>query len=247
MLEVVAALGGGLFILASLVVGARLMLLSRRTRGVPELVLGAALFLMGGVGYPLMAAAVQATQLADGVRVGMLAGQMLTTVAGMAGIAWFTRRVFRPKEAWATALFIALMAAYAGLIGIQVFGNGLLAFANDPENNPWRLSNYMAIVVMSWAGGESIYYWTLQRRRLALGLADPVVADRFKLWGVAILTADSISLVSMMLEWAGISMIGTPISALVVGSLGLVAAGSLWMAFLPTAGYLERVRQRSTA
>jgi hypothetical protein len=43
--------------LTSLVVGARLLLLARRTRRLPELALGIGLFLLGGVDYLLNLAA----------------------------------------------------------------------------------------------------------------------------------------------------------------------------------------------
>ena len=60
-----AALGGGAFVLASLIVGARLMLLARRTRHFPEFAMGFGLFGMGGVGYPLMMVARFHTGLDD--------------------------------------------------------------------------------------------------------------------------------------------------------------------------------------
>ena len=54
-MELLGAIGGVSFILASLVIGLRLLLLARRTRELPEFVIGLALFLMGGLGYPLLA------------------------------------------------------------------------------------------------------------------------------------------------------------------------------------------------
>jgi len=247
MLDSIAALGGGLFVLASLVVGGRIMWLARRTRGLPELVLGAALLLMGGIGYPLMTIAVQGESLSPGTRHAMLLGQMATSIVGMTGLGWFTRRVFRANAAWAMTLWIAIVAVYLGLAGAQIFGAGLAAFLADPESGPWHASNYMSIVVMTWAGIESVRYWTMQKKRLALDLADPVVADRFRLWGLAILTADAISILSAGFELAGVMMVGTAIGSILVGGLGLFAAAFLWRAFVPSAGYLERVRRKAAA
>lgn len=247
MLDWIAAIGGGLFVLASIVVGGRIVWMARRTRGLPELVLGAALFLMGGIGYPLMTIAVQGEGFSDGARMTMLGGQMLTSIVGMCGLAWFTHHVFRPQAAWATALWIGLSATYLGLAAAQILGPGMMAFFADPESGWWHASNYMSIVVMSWAGIESMRYWTMQKKRLALGLADPVVADRFRLWGLAILTADAISILSAGFELAGVTMVGTAIGSIVVGGLGLFAAAFLWRAFIPTAGYLERMQGGAAA
>ena len=47
-MTILAALGGLSFLLVSIVGGARLLLLARRTRKLPEFVLGMGLFLLGG-------------------------------------------------------------------------------------------------------------------------------------------------------------------------------------------------------
>ncbi len=245
MFGVFAAIGGGLFVIASLVVGGRLMWMARQTRGLPELTLGAALFLMGGVGYPLMSAAILARSLGNDTRTAMLVAQMISTLIGMGGIVWFTRKVFRPNAGWATVLWLGVIGAYIGLAVAQAFGPGLLAFLHAPESGPWAMGMYVGIIAMSWAGIESIRYWRMQQKRLAFGLADPVVADRFRLWGTAILTADAISLISGAFQSAGVQMAGTAAGALVVGTLGLFAASMLWLAFVPSERYLERVRRRA--
>ena len=133
MLGTIAAVGGGLFVLASLVVGGRVALLSFKTKGLPEFLLGTGLFLMGGLGYPMMQIAQRATQLPDDQRAALMIAQMTFMVAGMSGVAWFTRRVFRPKAAWAGALLLGIAAAYSGLAIAQVMGPGLMAFLENPE------------------------------------------------------------------------------------------------------------------
>ena len=54
---IVAAIGGGAFVVASLIVSLRLPALARRTSELPELLIGLGLLLMGGIGYPLNTAA----------------------------------------------------------------------------------------------------------------------------------------------------------------------------------------------
>ena len=55
-MQLLAALGGGAFVLVSLVLSTRLLLLASRTRQLPELLVGLVLLLLGGVGYPLSTA-----------------------------------------------------------------------------------------------------------------------------------------------------------------------------------------------
>ena len=52
-MELLAAAGGGAFVLVSLVIGVRVVWLAHRTRGLAELSMGLGLLLMGGLGYPI--------------------------------------------------------------------------------------------------------------------------------------------------------------------------------------------------
>ena len=43
----------------------------------------------------------------------------------------------------------------------------------------------MVVLAFAWGGFEALRYFFLLRRRQALGLADPVVTNRFLLWAIA--------------------------------------------------------------
>ena len=246
-MELVAAFGGGAFVLASLVLGVRLVWMARTTRGLPEFVLGFGLFLMGGLGYPLMAIAQQATGLGVNVRVGMLVTQMLCTTIGMTGVTLFTRRVFRPGETWAAWATPACLIGYLGLMFAQAAGPGLPAVL-EGSDAIWFRSSYVGVAVMLWTGAESLRYHLMLRRRLALGLAEPAVVDRFRLWSVSMFAASSISMLGIMLrELFGVAINGTTAGNLLVGPLGLLIALALWLAFLPPAAYLRRVERVAAA
>ncbi len=244
-MEMVAAFGGGLFVVACLIVGGRLMWLAKSTRGLPEFVLGAGLFFMGGVGYPLLTAALHATGLSDATRSAMIYANICVTITGMWGVAWFTRRVFRPSETWATALLFGIVACYSALALFQIVGPGVMAFIDSPNSGIWSRNAAVGCVAMSWAGIESLRYYRMQRRRLALGLADAVVTERFRLWGIAILSADAITLVNVIFMLLGIPIAGTAVGSVLVGTLGLVTAGCLWLAFVPPQFYIDRIRERA--
>ena len=241
----VAALGAGLFVLASLIVGGRLILLSRKTRGLPELMLGIGLFFMGGVGYPLMTILTRSAGLSDTTRSILLVAHMCTSLAGMGGLTWFTRRVFRPHDAWAGWLLLFIVGGFAGLALSQAFGPGLHSFIENPKSGPWSMKVFLGFVPMTWAGVESIRYARMQSKRLALGLADPIVTDRFRLWGVAILAADAITVAGVAFNLMGLSITSTPTGSLLIGSLGLITSGCLWLAFLPPQFYLDRAIARA--
>jgi hypothetical protein len=243
--DLIAALGGGAFVLASLVVGARLMLLSRRTRGISELILGAALFFMGGVSYPLTTLAIQGTSLPHELRVALAVAHMLMNAPGMTGIALFTRRVFRPDAAWSLAAVLAAVLVYVVAFTGQVFDSGFAPFLAG-EMGWWMGSQLVAIAVPGWSGFEAIRYHDQLRKRLRLGLAEPAVVERFLLWGLAMWLASALTLVALVMQEAmGIAIVGTTAGALLIGPLGVGIAALLWLAFFPPRAYLAWVGRRA--
>jgi hypothetical protein len=244
--DLVAAVGGGAFVLASLVVGLRLILLARRTGGSAEAILGWALFLMGGVSYPLTTLAIQGTGLPHELRVAFAAMHMLLNAVGMTGIAIFTRRVFRPEAVWSLAAILAALLIYAlSALGV-VFDSGFEPFLQG-DMGYWKGSQVVAIGVPLWSGFEAFSYHAMLRKRLKLGLAEPAVVERFLLWGSAMWLAAFLTTVSMVMEAMGWVMIGTTAGALLVGPLGLGIALLLWLAFFPPRPYLAWVTRRTSA
>ncbi|MFK7894721.1 MAG: hypothetical protein AB8G23_02735 [Myxococcota bacterium] len=241
-MAMVAALGAGLFILASLLVGGRLLILAYKTRGIAELLLGLGLFCMGGIGYPLMAIITRAEGLSDTARCAVLVLHMCTSILGMGALAGFTRRVFRPGQTWAGVFLGSIILGFVGLALLQVTGPGLMAFLEDPKSGPWSAKVYLSFIPMTWAGFESIRYYRMLRKRLELGLADAVVTDRMRLWGISILAADSITVFGVAFNLMGFSITATSLGSILIGALGLVTSGALWLAFVPPQFYIARVR-----
>lgn len=245
-MQVLAAVGGGAFILACLLLGARLMWLSWKTRGLEEFVLGLGLFLMGGLGYPLMIVALTATGLSDGVRHGFLIANMTCATVGMGGVAVFTQRVFRPSGPWGRVGAMAILIGYGACFAAQ-WTAGLGTYLTDPTGAPWSYSQVVAIACPVWTGAESFRHYRMLRRRLALDLADSVVTDRFLLWTIAMWTAAAITLISVALGALGIAMNASELGALIIGTLGLVIAGALWLAFFPPKPYTRWIRENAEA
>lgn len=227
-------------------VGIKLLRLAQRTRGFPELLVGFSLFTLSAVAWPLMLAA--RTSPPEPLLRAALAGASLAMALGWSGVFLFTWRVFRPGPGWARTLAgvgisVELAAGLAGALRAFVLPDAGALRTSAPSGLVLLLG---AQVVYAWTAVESFRYRALLRRRVPLGLADPVVADRFGLWGwTGILGGGSIAPAT----WALLSG-GDPHSLwnhLVVGVCGLASSGVLYLAFLPPASYARFVRENAPA
>lgn len=245
-MELLAALGGGAFVLVSAWLGVRLLMLAARTREIPELACGLGLLLMGGIGYPLLAVSQQATGLSIPVRTLLVAVQMLCHVVGNTAFCIFVYRVFRPGVRWARALTTTTCAAVTLTILAQVAWPGIATFVESGAG-AWRWHGAIAIGPLSWAGLESIAYHRRLRKRLALGLADPLITDRFRLWAIGMFCAVTITVTSVVLEILGTPMVSSAFGGLVAGVMGCAASVAMWLAFLPPRAYLRHVASRTVA
>jgi hypothetical protein len=243
--ELLAGLGGGAFVLACLVLGGRLLLMAVRTRELPELCIGAGLFLMGGVGYPLMMLARFHTGLDDSTRGAVAVAHLTCNLLGNVSVCVFNWRVFRPDSGGAKALTIAVGGSLAGLFIAQAISPGFLAFAQG-AGGPWAHATYLSCFAYAWASTESTRYFLMMSRRKRLGLADPIVTDRFRLWAIGTLSAVVISAVGIVYRALELDFQGSAVGGITIGSLGLVTAICFWLAFLPPAIYRNRVTARAT-
>jgi len=245
-----AALGGGSFVVVSLVLGPRLLALARSSRQLPEFTIGLCLLLMGGLGYPFAALARAMTALPDDTRGLMLGCSALCNTVGFAALAIFTWRVFRPKHPLAELLVIGCIVVLALLIPAEAVWPGLVASALSVEpyaGAPGYLRVVVGLGILYWAAIESLLCGRQLRRRAALGLADAVVADRVRLWAIAMSCASVSYTTSFVLSFEGIDLAASSLGAATVGTLGLASAISAWLAFLPPAAYLRRLRARAAA
>jgi hypothetical protein len=248
MVELLGAIGGGAFVLASLIVGARLLALAARTREVPEAVLGYALFTMGGVGYPIVTAARLGTAMTDETRIALGLAGLLLMWTGEVAVCLFNWRVFRPHEAWAGVLTAAIAAGLGGLLVAQAMGRGFAPAALRNEGLLHHLFLLGQGLPLLWAALESAGAYAMMRRREALGLGDPVVTDRLRLWSLALVASFVINFVTSIAALVfGVDLASTVGGALFIGPVGLAAATAVWFAFFAPASYHARVRARAAA
>lgn len=229
------------FALVALAIGLRLMFLSRRTRQLPEGLLGAGLVLSAFLGYGLLIFTMIARQTSE-------SPAAIYTV--LSGLGWlfhncgvmcmlgFTIRVFRAKETWARVLALSMtLVLWGGTVG-YAFTGGFEGV--QPNFSYWLMQTVIGTYPM-WSAAEAFRYYAMMRRRLDLGMAEPIVVNRFLLWGVASVSAlGSIWVVNIpsLLGVAGTA--GSPLMAicmLITSVLGTITVGTYWLTFVPPAWY----------
>lgn len=235
----VPLIGFGAFVVASLVVGTRLLLAGSRSGALPELVIGTSLLAGGGVGYLL----VVLTLVLHLFPPPMLHAGVFLIYLGTAATSFGVWRIFRPGQVWAGAL-CALLSAILAL----AFGARLLASPDARATSPWHFwpSTIAGTATYAWTALESLRYHELLRRRVSLDLAEPEMARRFLLWGCSALAAVGIHVSSMMNRFIDPQHIGPAILAL-QSLLGLVSAVSIWFAFFPPAWFQRLFAPRAAA
>lgn len=189
-----------------------------------------------------------ALALSSGVERGVNGAFHLLSVLGMTSLLVFAQRTFRADAPWARRAVVLgaglMVASFAGLAfteGFQVLVlNGFFYWAL------WTLR----LACFLWVAVESLLYWGRMRRRRRIGLAEPLVTNRFLLWGswatlVSVLACSDpmarfwyFVRAGTAVEW--VPEIGAPIVFWVVAftsAFGMLAALALFLAFFPTAAY----------
>lgn len=242
MLLAFAALAAAAFIGVSLYGSVRLALLWRRTRQLPELLIAVTLFDAGPLGMGLAAAAVRAGEpLASCLRY----ANYVSVSVGTLAICLFVREVFR-RESRAAALATAAALALSGVLLALTLARWL---RGENLTDPTIALEFCTLsgAAFLWLGVEAFGWWTMLRRRVALGLADPLVANRFFLWSLVSL----FSCLTTVFGAVGAALSGgamlSPMMALVLSLLALPSSASLYLAFAPPAAYRAWVQRRAAA
>lgn len=228
-------------VLAALAIVIKTFAVWRRTRGLPELLLGAYLSCATVLGYPLMIASSQIPP--SELWPLHLAGQVLMSV-GFTCLLFFTLKVFRPEALWARSLVGVSILTFA--VG------GVSYFSELTGENPRPTGELLALnlihstpiaVAYFWTTLESLAYYRQLRLRLRLGLAELAVVNRVLLWGLMTLAAGAAVVISIAGMLVGVFM--SPVLVLVLSLLGIVHACCLFLAFNPPGWYLAWLEQRA--
>lgn len=214
------------FAAMGLVVGARLAATARAQGAFGLHTVALAAICIGGLGLLTMPLAQATSSLAwtivaeAGVRAGMLllcvfiAGTFRPTPAGIAG---------------ATAAGAFLVGAIVWDLRVQS------ADAPYDYTQPSSHANQLSIAVpFLWATFESGALWVRGRRRLKLGLADPVVVRSYLVWSVA--TGCFVGICGLAIFAGVMTSLGASLAADVAhalrGLLYLVISGAIWVGLI---------------
>jgi hypothetical protein len=241
-----SAVGFGVFFLTSLAIGVRLVALARRSRRQPELLIGIGILCIGPTAMGAMMGAAALAGPAPGLARWLTGLAFVAISLGASAACLFNWRVFRPQER-STRIWVG---ASALLFALGVAAEGLTTgFADPLRPGPAGLFvSALCAANLLWGAGESLRYWLLMRRRLRLGLADPLLTNRFLLWGVGIGAAGVGSVVSLGVQLAtGDAMAELPGLMLSNSLHGLTSAVLMWVAFVPPAAWTRFVLERHRA
>jgi hypothetical protein len=228
------------------VTGTRLLWLASRTRALPEATLGFSCIVGGMLGWAAVLVAGGIGDRAPEVGRALNAIGLFCFSAGTLSLGLFCWRVFSPKNPWVAAFFVLLVVT---LVVDFVHNIVILGIPFPPTTSFWYWPGMLArSAIFAWRPLVALPFYFRLRRRLALGLADPVAMNRVLLWGVAgaITCASTVFVVGVTLA----GLWETPARSIlaIVTVLAAAADATLgWLAFVPPRRYLAWVASRSPA
>lgn len=209
-------------------------------------------------GMPLRGAVAMGIGLGIDPGVANSIGQAMLTLS-LASLAYFVWQLFRPADNWARWAFTSLSLLLALQLVLFITTGAHSAMASSFH----LVSDSAMLMVFGWAFVESLRYWTMTRKRLGLGLVDPVVANRFLLWS---LWTGAITMFPIFMVVVRGYILATgqmpetnsaaidprnewtlQVSRVLMLLTGPTIAASTWLIFFPPARYLARIRQGATA
>ncbi len=227
--------GQGGFILASFLLGLKLVGLWRRTGEMPELAIGLSFLLGGGLGFLSWFVLAIATLQGAGLQQlhGVSIFGLTMTCSGTLCLGVGQRQIYRPGAAWPWML----IGAVAVVMSVGWVGH----LAGTPGVSKWFwLPIGATLPIYGWGVVEAFLLGRTLHKRARLGLADPAVVNRIVNWGIGGGCVTIMVSLSLLGRLAYGPLFPAALSAF-NASLGLVAALAIWLGFFPPAAYLQRV------
>lgn len=252
VIGVVAGVAQVVYLTAAFVLSGHLLNRARRNRELAPLLLGIQLLFAMGFGYLLSGAGMAIAMVVENpsprLVAALLGAGYLTTTFGLGAALAFNWRVFWPDRRWP----LGLAAFLFGVMGVGwVGGLATGAFETGSYASGWMLLLHGGMLVTNlWGAFEPLRYHAKLEKRIRLGLAEPVVVDRFLLWGLGSLARAALVLVGPIAEWMlgdihGSSRLSFSAGGLAAASLlGLATSLAYWLTFNPTAAYVRWVERR---
>jgi len=249
---VVAGLAQAVYLVAAFVLAAHLLGRARRRRDLAPFLLGLNLLFAMGFGYLLcsigMAVAMFSPDPSPRLVAGLLGPGYAATITGLSAALVFQWRVFWPGARWPLALMGLFFAAMVGGWTGYLLSGGL---ATGRYEGVWVWLLYGGMLATNlWVGIEPLVYYAKLRKRVPLGLADPLVADRFLLWGLGSLARAVMvvmgpaAVLALELFDADTRITFSAATLMTASTMGLAASLAYWLTFNPTPAYERWVERR---
>jgi hypothetical protein len=235
-MEANAYVGEAIAGLVYLFVGVRLYRLSRCTGHLPEALIAASflLWMLSYAIYDIPYAFVESEELVPAV---YSYGSLVALASGYVVFSFFIRAVFRPGAHWAMGLVAAIAVGnLAGVVGMAWAGDWE---GTNPLANPWYwLEFFGSFAPCAWMGAEGFAQYFKTRRRLKLGLCEPMTCNRFLLWGIAgalwMILEAIVTMNDLVYAFAGY---WSELLGLGTALFEVVPVAIIWLVFFPPAFY----------
>lgn len=245
-MQSLAAISMLIITVVTVTVGARLLLVARRTRMLPELLFAVA-FLGSGLGQAFGQLGMRliwndAGEVTTAMNTLCFGGVVIGNLA-----LWLaTWRIYRAGDKLAMAF-----CGLGSVVAVLAFGMRILDgdfVTASPDTRGFALHMGTRAALLAWTSFESFRYYGLLRRRLALGLAEPMVTNQILLWGIsAAATLFSALLISTSVFVLGRHPLEVPAVVVMLLVAVSVIASCMWCAFFPPGWLRRRVEARSVA
>ena len=235
-----------LFVVTCSAVGVRLLWLAKSGGGRPAWLCGHGFSLIAIIGFPLGVLSGQGFAPAGEVLLSVAAVSLLANALGIGSFFVFTVSVFRPGALWAHTL---AGAAVAGMAMSSVGIVAAIALAPSDASSfavsyGWSATfQWICVLCFAWMGFEGLCEWWRSRRRLALGLSDPVVSNRLLMWGLFGVSTTLLCLVLAAVQMSGQPTATSLTAQLVQALFGVVSSMAATLAFFPPRAYLALLRR----
>ena len=244
---IVRSAGGLSTCVVGVVLAVRMLRLARRTRQLPELMIGLHMVaLVLGYSIEFIGMEIGSSQPIAGIWLRGTAN--LLYAVSIFVYLLFTWKVFAPKASWAPVLVmmstLALAVGWSGEVLTTDFDFSPARFAG-----PWFWIAFAPRMIgVGWASFEALIHHSKLRRRLSLGLAEPLATNRLLLWGLAALSEWMIYLSVAITILAGQpDGFLTGNAALWVSAFGVGGSTCMWIGFFPPRRYERWIQERAAS
>ncbi len=230
--------------LTCVTLGPSLLLRGIRSRAFPETTIGVTLLGTGALGLPLQTLSRLAAADHPGMVAALAGSGLAAGTLGMMALCTFAWRVFRPESRLSRGICFGLCLLLLGSALTQALVGGLGA---NVEYHWLALAVTERFIVLAWTAFEAGAYHGQVRKRCRIGLADPMMVNRFLLATVAAAAACGICLVLGVMLVSGVLLRESAVLGSAFTLLTLACAVSLWLICTPPSAYARFIQARAAS